>query len=97
MFILQLNDMRSANVENIQFVARAETKEELEQFLEREKTEVYIDSKWSKNFRAGGPLEWFNPPYSFDKSILSVGTAASWVNEAIRQFDVQIMSIPTIP
>ena len=36
MWILQLNDMRFANIENVQAVFRAETREQIEAFLKKE-------------------------------------------------------------
>jgi hypothetical protein len=84
-WVLFLNDMRSAHSEDLQPVARAATREELEAFVERERAlSVYTEptglpptspetelsdyeyrvnsQRWHKTFRAGGPLEWFNPP-----------------------------------
>ena len=46
MFVLQLNDMRASNVENLSPVARAETSEELQRFLDNEKVEYYNDDRW---------------------------------------------------
>jgi hypothetical protein len=59
MALLILNDMRSGRVEHSTVIARG-TKEELEKFVEAEVVETYMDGRWSKVFRAGGPLEWFN-------------------------------------
>lgn len=76
-WVVLLNDMRSANFENVQPVACAETREELEAFVEGQRVKVYQDdgggpgkcghygtsAYWGKSFCKGGPLEWFNPPY----------------------------------
>jgi len=63
-WILLLNDMRSANVENVRPVACAATREELEAFVEAQRVETYMDDGvWQKRFRKGGPFEWLNPPY----------------------------------
>lgn len=43
MWVLMLNDMRSSNIENLQPVFRAETKEKLKEFIEKEKVEHYTD------------------------------------------------------
>lgn len=43
MHVLFLNDMRSAQYETLEPVARAETREALEAFLEREGCETYCD------------------------------------------------------
>jgi hypothetical protein len=62
-WILKLNDMRSDRFEHLTIVCRADTKEELEAFLTRERhkgTKSYWkDGDWSKPFRRG-PLEWYN-------------------------------------
>jgi hypothetical protein len=73
MFVLSLNDMRSPKFEQRQYVARATTMKELEAFLERERVDVYQDvvdepdgvKTYSKSFRRGGLLEWFNPPADY--------------------------------
>jgi|GEM_PF-6461694 len=94
MFILQLNDMRSSNIENLCPVARAETAQELERFMEDEIVEAYRDGGWGKQYREGGPLEWYNPPYSFDQNIVDVGSADEWAANARREFEERIMAIP---
>lgn len=72
MWILQLNDMRSHKIEMSTTVCRAETKEELETFLERERVDSYKDDMWSKGYRKGGPLEWYNPPWDFTPHIIEI-------------------------
>lgn len=63
MWILSLSSMTWPKYENsLQQVAWAETREELEALVERERVEPYKDDEFSKNFRKGGPLEMFNPP-----------------------------------
>lgn len=96
MFILQLNDMRASNVENLFPVARFETKENLEQFLEREKVEKYEEKNWIKAYRKDGPLEWYNPPYSFDSYCIDVGNADDWASDARKKYDYQILTLPLI-
>ncbi len=78
MWILQLNDMRDARVEWMTPVCWADTRQELEAFIERQKVETYKDGTWAKSFRQGGPLEWFNLPYDADNNIfeLSLPTVA---------------------
>lgn len=98
MFVLVLNDMRASQIEIVNPRFRAETKEELETFLESEKVEKYTtDNRWGKSYRQGGPLEWYNPPFSMDEYIVDVGTAGSWAESAIANYDAQIMGLPTIP
>ena len=65
MWLLLLNDMRQAHVEDLLPAFRAETREALERLLKTERVEGYMDGKWGKAFRAGGPLEWYNAPYDF--------------------------------
>lgn len=61
MIVLSLNMMTSEHIEILQPVACAETEEKLIAFMEIERAEQpYMDGKWSKRFRKGGPLEWFN-------------------------------------
>ena len=76
-WMLIMNDMRTAHCENLQPVASASTKEELEAFFVNEKVETYQDKNeqrrnpspsnhggnetWGKSFRKDGPLEWMNP------------------------------------
>ena len=67
MWMLYLNDMRSSNIETLTAVARAEDKETLENLLISEKVESYSDGRWGKSFRKGGPLEWFNKPWTIDE------------------------------
>ncbi len=73
MYILLLNDMRAAHSEQLDPVVRADTLEQLFQFIKSEKVESYTDGKdgesgyygngvaYNKAYRAGGPLEWCNP------------------------------------
>lgn len=63
-FVLILNDMRDPKIEMLTEVARARTKIELEDMLINESVDFYKDGQWSKTFRKGGPLEWFNKSYN---------------------------------
>lgn len=76
MWILQLNMMRN-RTESVTQVAWAETKEELEAYLEREKAPERWDDHdglpdgftggatvWRKTFMKGSELEYFNPPHN---------------------------------
>lgn len=69
MWVLYLNDMRGPKSEVLTPAAWAESRQALEDLVERELVAGYVDSRppreWSKNFRTGGPLEWFNPPDSY--------------------------------
>ena len=61
-FILCLNDMRSPKIEILTPVARATTVEALKAFVAENKVPPYMDGNWSKCFRQGSLLEWYNPP-----------------------------------
>ena len=62
-YVLNLNHMRSARVENLSPVCWSENPEDFRDLIKREQVEYYRDENWGKNFRKGGPLEWFNPPF----------------------------------
>ena len=97
-WILLLNDMRSSNIEILVPVARAENRSDLEALLTREKVTPYrTDDRWCKSFRQGGPLEWFNAPFSFDdgQTFVNVGTREDWMIRAGEDWDRKVMSIPT--
>lgn len=101
MWILQLNDMRSPKSEILTAVAKAETKEALLAFLARETVEIYQDYQWSKAFRLGGPLEWFNPTSNLDcPHLVEMGTREECVLRAVRRantyWDDEIDSLPTV-
>lgn len=84
MWMLRLNDMRSSNIENLQNICVAESKEELESFLKNQEAESYNDTgsnsihgssyTYQKSYKKGGPLEWYNKPYEFqiDKHVFSL-------------------------
>jgi hypothetical protein len=97
MYVLQLNDMRASNIENVQPRFRADTPEELEAFMQAEKVEPYREDNWAKIFRKDGPLEWCNLPFNFDQHIIDVGNADEWAENARRQYDEQVMSILLLP
>ena len=74
-YIWVLNPMMS-NIENGTQFGPFETIEEAREFIENERVEPYQDEgpdmfnggkmgkKYSKTFRKGGQLEWYNPPHS---------------------------------
>lgn len=75
--VLFLNDMRMAHIEMVEPIAKADSREEIEKFLEAEKVPLYQDGPWSKSYRAGGPLEWYNVPCASETPIREVDTR-SW-------------------
>ena len=91
MWILQLNPM-TANAESVVAVARAETKEALEDLLESESVEPYPDTRFRKCYRKGGPLEWFNPPSLTGEAwigrdaIYEVITLEVWLKSAEEEY-----------
>lgn len=96
MYVLLLNNMQSSQVEIMTPIARAETKEELVALIEREKVDCYTDGKWRKSYRAGGPLEWYNPPTFDHESFLDVGTAELHAKRARANFDREVIPIPLV-
>ena len=95
MFVLQLNDMRSAKVEILTPVFRAETEQALVEFIKSQGTKPYQDGKWQKVFKKDDVLEWFNPPRG--EEIVSVGTKQSWMTNAGIEYENRILSIPLVP
>lgn len=81
MWFLQLNDMRSAHVEDLQPVFRSESKGTLEKLLTDERVDMYRDGKWCKTFRQGGPLEWFNAPSANGDAWINVPALVEVVEE----------------
>lgn len=98
MWILRLNHMQSPNVENLTTVACAETREALMTFLDRERVDFYRDGHWNKAFRAGGPLEWYNPPYinSGHDTCVNIGTEEDWRQQAADQFHSLVNGVPRV-
>jgi hypothetical protein len=66
-FGLVLNPMRG-RMEEQRLIAVSDSKPELERLLTEERVENYRDENWSKCYRSGGPLEWFNPPTFPDRA-----------------------------
>lgn len=100
MWILQLNPMVS-NAETVVPVVRAETREQLLTFMDSEIVGNYQDGQWSKCFRQGGPLEWFNPPLGGEAWIgvpafVDVGTEYDWQQRAAEEFRRLQNSIPGV-
>ena len=56
---LFLSDMRGWHFEHMEPVARGDVAA-LEALLASETVEGYMDGKWGKGFRKGGPLERYN-------------------------------------
>lgn len=100
MYVLVLNDMRMSQVEIRVPVCRAESCEELEELLNRERVPDYVhddgSKKWLKVYRQGGPLEWFNPPWPDEGPIRDVGTAADWMNDANQRYHSEVMTVRTL-
>ncbi len=111
MWVLRLNDMRDDHFEDLRPAFRADTREELVALVERERVPGYRDGRWGKNFRAGGPLEWFNPPSPrFGEecpgvvcippqpaNLVFVGSRQDWMEQAGRAYDAEVMSVPLAP
>ena len=107
MWILLLNHIRD-KAEIVQPVARAETKEALERFLEservpqyREKDEwssshIYGDRTWLKSYRKGGPLEYYNTPRGHDDHFCDIGTEKDAMVAAAERWREIVGSVPSI-
>ena len=87
MWELRLNDMRSPKIELLRPVTRANSRDELEAFLAREKVTLYFDGHWRKYYRVGGPLEWFNRPYEReeDRHFVDLGSPSQRVVRALSK------------
>lgn len=98
MWMLQMNPM-TGNTEDRHPIGWAETKEELEAFVNAERVDPYqepgtshFDGKpttWRKTFRKGGPLEWMNPPeFAWEDNVyVNLGTREQWMEKSGQQFD----------
>jgi len=101
MWILQLNPMMG-NHEQLRPVARAETREQLEQFLQSQAVDSYTDDdgsnmcggKLRKSFRKGGRLEYFNPP-DRDECFVEV-RLDDWIERTRQRYSNLMMEIPSI-
>jgi len=96
-WILNMNDMRSAHVEEKSPAFKAETRQQLIDFMARERVESYRDGKWGKVFRVGGPLEWFNEPYEWqlERDLIEVDRDTVIRNFTAR-LDADLDAIPRI-
>lgn len=99
MWILRLNPV-TASAETVVPVAWAESRKELEDFLEHERVDSYKDGRFTKRFRKGGPLEMYNPPddngeaWVDTPAIIDVGTVEEWKENAAKRFyDLQNQTV----
>lgn len=89
--------------ESLEPVARAETKEALEAFMAKERTDPYTTPNedcyggphsLNKVFNKGGPLEYYNPPdraQCFQQVSLD-----DWIAAAVRDWNDRILVIPQV-
>mgnify|MGYP003331262818 CR=1 FL=1 len=96
MYILKLNDMRSAHVEEMSNVCIAETKEQLVNYLNTEFVDHYIDSGYRKTFKKNGPLEWYNPPISDSESFVQIIGEEEFIQRKLQEYRDFISNIPRI-
>lgn len=87
MYYLELNDMRSPKIEHSKLIAFSSTQEALEKFLADEQVPGYSDGRFSKGYRQGGPLEWYNAPSSFFGHGINKG------NEAGASFGILVCKL----
>lgn len=103
-FILLLNDMRSLKFETLRTVARANSAQRLLEFIAAEKVEAYQeeydDVMYTKSFKKGGPLEWFNSPVNEDDAlkhhIMECGDRDTWTSRAGIDWDNKIGALPDV-
>jgi hypothetical protein len=77
-FILKLNDMRSAKIEYSEVAAISTDLDKLKAWYEEQRApEAYRDGQWNKYFKKGSPLEWYNPGDGF----CGQGIFSEWVRE----------------
>ena len=96
MWVLLLNNMMASQIEILTPIVRAETKEALQAYLDREKVECYRDGQWGKSFRQGGPLEWYNPPFDERESFVFVGTREDWAEQAAADWDAKVGALLSV-
>ena len=96
MFVLFLNDMRSSKCESCESVAKADSREELDALLARERVEGYRDGTWAKSFRRGGPLEWYNEPLFDWHGVRNVGTAEDAAERARQAWHAEADRVPHV-
>src|SRR5208282_1970651 len=97
MWVLQLNPM-TANAERVVPVACAETREQLQAFMNEQAVEPYQDGQWGKVFRQGSMLEWYNPPCGGQAFIdipafVDIGTEEDWAREAVERYRHFLMEV----
>ncbi len=96
-WILNLNDMRFAHIEELTFVCWAKTIEELREFVNQETVEPYRDDKWGESFRKFGPLEWYNHPYEYEASKFYLQVPPTIVAYGILEYRAPvIVDLPSI-
>jgi hypothetical protein len=82
-WLLQLNDMRSPQIEIMTPVLYGHTLEEIRAFVHAERVPNYRDDRWGKSFRQGGPLEWYNPPFEQDASVIRLELVPQLVESGV--------------
>lgn len=67
-YALLLNDMRMANIENINIVKISSNKQDLiDWYRDQEADKNWKDGRWGKHFKKDSELEWFNQVFCFKK------------------------------
>lgn len=113
-WVLALADLRQGTGRSVP-VARAETKEQLIRFLELEECDAYTEQvrvlgslpdvagtvEVVKEYRKGGPLEWYAPPHTtMAPYFMEVGTKDEYVAKVISDrrdwYDRSITPLPDV-
>lgn len=106
---LSLNPMRGRTEER-RPVARAATKDALEEYIVRERVPEYSDVgdnsnfpgepyTYKKVFRKGGPLEWYNFPLQPEPAgnhFQEIPSEAMWVENARAEWQQQVGCLPDV-
>lgn len=90
-YTLVLNDMRSAKIENLTLTPYIATEMEvLEEWVESQMSDgKWQDGNWSKVFKKGSELEWFNRPSDLDGLNNEFGEGIRW--EWVEQEQLEIL------
>ncbi len=100
---LILNPMTS-NCEVANIVALSPNKEELIKWVKDQLApEPYLDERWSKVFKKGSPLEWYNnvldleaEPDYYDQGISSEWTTINNIHDYVEQSKISYTTVPEL-
>ena len=86
-FKLILNDMRAPKVEHCTIVAVSDDYKRLVQWHNQQVApQAWRDGRWSKTYKKGSDLEWYNIPESTvvnDTNLFGQGIQDEWIREEL--------------